>query len=56
MLRIAVELAHDRSRLCELRATLRDRMQNSPLMDAGRFTRNLEAAYRAMWRRWCAVG
>jgi predicted O-linked N-acetylglucosamine transferase (SPINDLY family) len=54
--RIAVELAHDRSRLCELRATLRDRMQNSPLMDAGRFTRNLEAAYRAMWRRWCAVG
>jgi len=52
--RIGVDLAHDWSRLCELRATLRDRMQNSPLMDAGRFTRNLEAAYREMWTRWCA--
>jgi predicted O-linked N-acetylglucosamine transferase (SPINDLY family) len=23
-------------------------------MDAPRFARNLEAAYREMWRRWCA--
>jgi predicted O-linked N-acetylglucosamine transferase (SPINDLY family) len=51
--RIAVELAQDLSRLSELRATLRDRMQASPLMNAPRFTRNVEAAYREMWRRWC---
>jgi len=23
-------------------------------MDAPRFARNVEAAYRSMWRRWCA--
>jgi predicted O-linked N-acetylglucosamine transferase (SPINDLY family) len=52
--RIAVGLAQDPARLSELRSTLRDRMRASPLMDAPRFTRNIEAAYREMWRRWCA--
>ncbi|MGO8751908.1 MAG: tetratricopeptide repeat protein [Thermoguttaceae bacterium] len=52
---IAVELAQDLSRLSELRATLRDRMQASPLMNAPRFARNVEAAYRTMWQRWCAA-
>lgn len=52
--RIAVALANDRPRLAELRRTLRDRLQKSPLMDAPRFARNIEAAYREMWRRWCA--
>ncbi len=54
-LRIAVELARDFPRLSKLRATLRQRMRSSPLMDAPRFARNIEAAYRAMWRRWCVT-
>jgi predicted O-linked N-acetylglucosamine transferase (SPINDLY family) len=50
---IAVELAHDLPRLAKLRANLRNRMQNSPLMDSARFARSIEAAYRAMWHCWC---
>jgi protein O-GlcNAc transferase len=52
---IAAGLAGDLPRLAELRGTLRQRMEASPLMDAGRFTRNLESAYREMWRTWCAA-
>jgi len=50
---VAVNLATDRDRLKRLRLTLRERMQNSPLMDSPTFARNLEAAYRQMWRKWC---
>jgi predicted O-linked N-acetylglucosamine transferase (SPINDLY family) len=53
---IAVEWARDLPRLKELRRTLRQRMESSPLMDATRFARNIEAAYRRMWRTWCATG
>jgi len=48
--RIAVELAGDLPRLAELRSTLRGRMQASVLMDAERFARQIEEAYREMWR------
>ena len=47
---IAVALANDLPRLAELRSGLRQRMRISPLMDAPRFTRNLEAAFMQMWR------
>ncbi len=50
---IAVNLANDLPRLANLRSTLRQRMEASPLMDAPRFTRHIEAAYRQMWRTWC---
>jgi protein O-GlcNAc transferase len=51
---IAQRLAGDRARLASLRASLRERMRASPLMDGARFTRNLEALYRQAWRDWCA--
>jgi protein O-GlcNAc transferase len=50
---IAVELANDRPRLTELRRNLRARMQASPLTDAPSFARNMEVAYRQMWKKWC---
>jgi predicted O-linked N-acetylglucosamine transferase (SPINDLY family) len=50
---IAIELAHDRPHLAEIRRTLRPRMQQSPLMDEPRFVGNLEAAYRQLWHAWC---
>jgi protein O-GlcNAc transferase len=51
---IALNLASDPERLVQLRAGLRERILASPLMDAERFTRGLESAYRAMWKNWCA--
>ncbi len=53
--RIAVALAGDLPRLAHLRRALRPRLEHSPLMDAPRFARDVEAAYRQMWRTWCAA-
>jgi predicted O-linked N-acetylglucosamine transferase (SPINDLY family) len=52
--KIAAHLANDLPRLAGLRQTLRARMQASVLMDAPRFARGIEAAFREMWRQWCA--
>jgi predicted O-linked N-acetylglucosamine transferase (SPINDLY family) len=53
-LEIAANLLRDRARLAALRRDLRARLEQSPVMDAVGFTRGLEAAYREMWRTWCA--
>lgn len=50
---IAANLAADAARQAEFRSTLRQRLQASPLLDVPGFARDLEAAYRTMWRRWC---
>ncbi|HYH18981.1 MAG TPA: tetratricopeptide repeat protein [Azospirillum sp.] len=48
---IARRLTADVPRLASLRAELRARVAASPLCDGRRRTRQLERAYRAMWRR-----
>ncbi|MHA1598042.1 MAG: O-linked N-acetylglucosamine transferase, SPINDLY family protein [Alphaproteobacteria bacterium] len=50
----ATALAADLPRLKNLRAGLRDRIIASPLSDAPAYARSIEAAYRDMWRTWCA--
>jgi protein O-GlcNAc transferase len=52
--RIAADLANDRERLKKMRHGLRERVKASPLMNQERFARNMENAYREMWRKWCA--
>jgi len=54
--RLAAELATDRARLTELRKNLRERVQQSPLMDAGKFARNAEAVYRSAFDAWRMKG
>jgi predicted O-linked N-acetylglucosamine transferase (SPINDLY family) len=49
----AVQLAGDLSRLADIRAGLRRRMLESPLMDGRSFAGDMEAAYRQAWRTWC---
>lgn len=53
---IAATFARDRDRLVHLRQTLRERMRQSPLMDARGLARDLETAYRHAWTTWCAAG
>lgn len=50
---IAADLAGDLTRLMRLRMGMRERLRASALCDEARFMRNLETAYRLMWRRWC---
>ncbi|NJD37873.1 MAG: tetratricopeptide repeat protein [Geobacter sp.] len=50
---IAVDLAKDSERIAQLRTTLRDDLLRSPLCDVKQFTKDLEAAYRAMWEGRC---
>lgn len=50
---LALKFARDEPVLAELRGSLRRRMRESPLMDEPGFARDLESAYRGMWRKWC---
>jgi predicted O-linked N-acetylglucosamine transferase (SPINDLY family) len=50
---VASALASDVTRLRELRSTLRERMERSPLLDAKKIAAGVEAAYRFAWTRWC---
>ena len=53
---IAARLAQDVNRLAVMRGQLREKVSKSSLCDGPGFTRGLEAAFRAMWRRWCGEG
>jgi len=51
---LAVAKARDVAALARLRMSLRDLVANSAIGDPNRYARAIEAAYRAMWRDWCA--
>ena len=48
---LALALARDPARLAAIKAKLVRNRDTEPLFDTARFTRHLEAAYRAMWER-----
>ncbi len=50
---LAVALARDPARLARLRRTMRERLSGSALLDGRGHTRELETAYRQLWREWC---
>ena len=52
-IRIAVELASAVPRLSDLRQSLRQKLEQSPMRDFSGFTRGIELAYRSMWKEWC---
>jgi predicted O-linked N-acetylglucosamine transferase (SPINDLY family) len=52
---LAAEKAKDLDALARLRAELRSRVAASPFGDARKYARAVEAAYRTMWRDWCAA-
>jgi predicted O-linked N-acetylglucosamine transferase (SPINDLY family) len=51
----AASLARDLPRLKAVRAGMRQRMQDSPLMDHAGYTRRLESSFINMWSRWVAT-
>lgn len=49
----AEKLAADPDRIQAISKALRPQMASSPLMDGPGFAKDVEAAYREMWRTWC---
>ncbi len=52
-LKIALFLAGTVPKMPDLRANVRHALQSSPLMDEPGLVKNVEDAYRDMWRAWC---
>ena len=52
--KMGIRLASDHMMLNNLRQGLRERVQQSPLMDANAFTRALETHFRQIWAGWCS--
>jgi predicted O-linked N-acetylglucosamine transferase (SPINDLY family) len=52
----AARSAGNLKELAALRAGMRQRLSESNLCNAEMFAKNVEQAYRAMWRKWCAGG
>jgi predicted O-linked N-acetylglucosamine transferase (SPINDLY family) len=52
---VAVAIARDDGRREFLRHNLRKMINNSLLGNGAAFTKNLEDAYRTVWRSWCAA-
>jgi predicted O-linked N-acetylglucosamine transferase (SPINDLY family) len=51
---LACATARDLDKLARVRGTLPSRLSKSQLGDPARYTRAVEAAYREIWRSWCA--
>jgi len=49
----AIALAGKLDALAQIRSSLRQRVSNSPLRDHRGLARQVENAYRGLWRRWC---
>lgn len=52
---LALSKAGNLYSLFELRRSLRERLLGSAFVDAPRLATHLEAAWRGMWRNWCAT-
>jgi predicted O-linked N-acetylglucosamine transferase (SPINDLY family) len=50
---LAVRWAGDLTALAALRATLRERLLASPMLDGRRFAADVEAIFRQVWAAWC---
>jgi predicted O-linked N-acetylglucosamine transferase (SPINDLY family) len=49
---LALALARDRARLCDVKAKLARNRDTNPLFDTDRFRRSIEVAYGKMWEIW----
>jgi protein O-GlcNAc transferase len=54
-IRIALQMAGQTANWGESRQDIRQRVANSSLCDGGRWARNIERLYRAIWRKHCAA-